>query len=129
MLSETRNRTLTDIVAARHATLRLAGIEPLAGLFLLMRGKDRLAAEFNAVGLCVGPAARGTFEDATAFQLCGNTEDRKDDGVAERFAKNCTLTRYADNPLPFITILKGGFEREISGIGHLRQNPCGNVRL
>ena len=50
-------------------------------------------------------------------------------GVAERFAKNCTLTRYADKPLPFITILKGGFEREISAIGHLRQNPCGNVRL
>ena len=54
---ESRNRTLTDIVAPRDAALRLASFEAFAGLLLLVQGEDRLAAEFNAVGLGVGPAA------------------------------------------------------------------------
>jgi len=55
------NRALADIVAARHAALRLARVEALAGLFLLVRSEDRLAAEFDAVGFGVGPAARGAL--------------------------------------------------------------------
>jgi hypothetical protein len=38
-----------------NAALRLAGFEALAGLFLLMRGEGRLAAEFDALGLGVAP--------------------------------------------------------------------------
>jgi type II secretory pathway predicted ATPase ExeA len=53
----------------------------------------------------------------------------RENGVTCRFVKNCTLTRYSRSPLPFVAILKGDFEREISRIGRLRQNPCGNVRL
>jgi hypothetical protein len=45
------NRTLTDIVAARDAALRLASFDALAGLFLLVRGEGRLAAEFDALFL------------------------------------------------------------------------------
>src|SRR5271165_4660959 len=52
-----RNRTLTDVVAARDAALRLARFEALAGLFLLVRGQDRLAAEFDTLLLGVGPAS------------------------------------------------------------------------
>ena len=70
---------MADIVATSNAALRLASFEAFAGLFLLVRGEDRLAAEFDTVGCGVGPAARRAFEDATAFELRGNAEDRKDD--------------------------------------------------
>ena len=56
---EPRNRALTDIVGAGDAALRLARFETLAGLLLLVRREDRLAAEFDAVGLGVRPAVRG----------------------------------------------------------------------
>jgi hypothetical protein len=87
------NRALTDIVAARDAALRLASFEALAGLFLLVRRQDRLAAELDAVGLCIGPAAGGALQYAAALQLGSNAEDRKDDlgevgrGIEERFGK------------------------------------------
>jgi len=70
-----RNRALTDIVAARHAALCLPGCNALAGLFLLVRGEGRLAAEFDALFLGVGPAARGAFENAAAFELRRNAKD------------------------------------------------------
>jgi hypothetical protein len=54
--------------------LRLACINPLARLLLLMRGQDRLAAELDASGLGVGPATRGAFHDAPAFELGGNPQ-------------------------------------------------------
>src|SRR6516165_150807 len=76
---EPRNRALTDVVAAGDAALRLACVEALAGLLLLVRREDRLAAEFDAVGLGVGPAARGAFEDAAAFELRRNAKDGEDD--------------------------------------------------
>jgi hypothetical protein len=41
--------------------------------------KKRLAAEFDAVGLGVGPTARGALQNAAALQLRGNTENREDD--------------------------------------------------
>ena len=66
-----RNRALTDIVTARDAPLRLARFEALAGLFLLVRREDRLAAEPDAVGLGVSPAARGALQNAATLQLCG----------------------------------------------------------
>ena len=56
------NRALADIVATRDAALRLARVEALAGLLLLVRGEDRLAAEFDAVRLRVSLAASGAFE-------------------------------------------------------------------
>ena len=68
-LSEPRNRALTDIVAAGNAALRLASFEALTGLLLLVRGEGRLAAEFDALLLGVGTAARGAFENAAAFEL------------------------------------------------------------
>ena len=74
-----RNRALTDIIGARDAALRLASFEALAGLVLLVRGENRLAAELDAVGLGVGPAARGALQNAAALQLRGDAEDRKDD--------------------------------------------------
>jgi hypothetical protein len=46
---------------------------------LLVWREDRLAPEFDAVGLGVGPAARGALQEAAAFQLGGNAENRKDD--------------------------------------------------
>ena len=45
---EPGNRYPTDIVALRDATLRLAGLDPLARFVLLMGGEFRLAAEFDA---------------------------------------------------------------------------------
>jgi hypothetical protein len=45
---------LADIIGAGAAALRLARFETLAGLLLLARGEDRLAAEFDAVCLSVG---------------------------------------------------------------------------
>ena len=71
---EPRNRALADIEAAGNAALRLTGFEALAGLFLLVRGEGRLATEFDAVGLGVGPAARGAFGDAVGLQLGGNAK-------------------------------------------------------
>jgi len=88
---EPRNRALTDIVAARDAALRLTGIEASAGLFLLVGCQRRLAAEFDALLLGVGPAARGPFEDAAAFELRRNAKDGEDDlgevgcSIEERF--------------------------------------------
>ena len=75
---KSRNRALTDIVAASDTALRLAGVEALAGLFLLVRSENRLAAEFDALGLGVGPAARGALHNAAALQLGGNAENGKD---------------------------------------------------
>ena len=46
---------------------------------LLVRGEDGLAAELDAVGLGVGPAARGALQNAAALELRGNGEDRKND--------------------------------------------------
>ena len=58
---QSRNRALTDIVAVRDAPLRLACVQALAGLLLLVRREDRLTAELDAVGLRIGSAARGAF--------------------------------------------------------------------
>jgi hypothetical protein len=59
--------------------LCLTRFEALAGLLLLVRGEDRLAAESDAVRLGVGPAACSAFEDAAALKLGGNAEDGEDD--------------------------------------------------
>lgn len=73
--------------------MRLAGGNTLAGLFLLMRGKLGLAAEFDTGGLGVGSAARGALQNAAALQFRGNAEDGKDDlgkvrgRIKERFGK------------------------------------------
>ena len=73
--------------------MRLAGIEASAGLFLLVGGEGRLAAEFDALFLGVGPAARRAFENAAAFELRGNAKDGEDDlgevgcGIEERFGQ------------------------------------------
>jgi hypothetical protein len=40
-----------------------------------VRGQGRLAAEFDALFLGVGPAARGAFENAAAFELRRNAKD------------------------------------------------------
>ena len=65
--AKSRNRALTDIVAAGDAALRLAGVEALAGLLLLVRGENRLAAEFDAVSLGVSAASRGALQNAAAL--------------------------------------------------------------
>ena len=44
-------------MAAGDTALRLPGDDALAGLFLLVQGEDRLAAEFDALLLGIGPAA------------------------------------------------------------------------
>ena len=62
---------MADIVAAGDAALRLACFEALAGLVLLVRGEDRLAAEFDALGLGVGPTPRCALQNAAALQLGG----------------------------------------------------------
>src|SRR5262249_48646447 len=77
--SQSRNRALTDVVAAGNAALRLASFEAFAGLLLLVRREDRRAAEFDAVRLGVGSAARGAFEDAAAFELRRNAKDGEND--------------------------------------------------
>src|SRR6516162_7788578 len=88
-----RNRALTDIVAAGNTALRLASFEALAGLLLLVRGEDRLAADFDAPGHGVGPAAGGALEDTAAFELRSHTENGKDDlaeiggRIEERFGR------------------------------------------
>jgi hypothetical protein len=75
------------------AALRLTGIEAFAGLFLLVRGEGRLAAEFDALFLGVGPAACGAFENAAAFELRRNAKDGEDDlgevgcGIEERLGQ------------------------------------------
>jgi hypothetical protein len=74
-----RNRALADIVATRDATLRLASFEALAGLFLLVRRQDRLAAEFDAVGFGVGPATRGELQNTAALQLRRHAKYGEDD--------------------------------------------------
>jgi hypothetical protein len=65
---------MADIVAARHAALRLTRFEALEGFLLLVRHKDRLAAEFDTVRLRVSPTARGAFENVATFELRGNAE-------------------------------------------------------
>jgi hypothetical protein len=81
------------VVAPRHAALRLASFEASAGLFLLVRGQRRLAAEFDALLLGVGPAPRGAFEDAAAFELRRHAKDGEDDlgevgsGIEERLGE------------------------------------------
>ena len=71
----------------------LPGFEAGAGLFLLVRGEGGLAAEFDAVGLGVGTAARGTLQNATAFELRRNAKDGEDDlrevgcGIEERLGQ------------------------------------------
>ena len=78
--SQSRNRTLTDIVAARDVALRLvASSKTGTGLFLLVRCQLRLAAEFDALFLGFCSAARGAFEDAAAFELRCDAENGKDD--------------------------------------------------
>ena len=67
------------VIAARDAALRLAGGEAFAGLLLLMRGERQLAPEFDALGLGVGPAARGAFENAPPFELGRDAEHGKDE--------------------------------------------------
>jgi predicted TIM-barrel fold metal-dependent hydrolase len=58
-----------------------------------VRREDRLAAEFDALFLGVGPAPRRAFENAAAFELRRHAEDRKDDlgevgcGIEERFSQ------------------------------------------
>jgi hypothetical protein len=54
-----------------------SGARPLANLnrlALLVRGEDRLAAEFDALGLGVGAAPCCAFEDAAAFELVRNAK-------------------------------------------------------
>ena len=52
-----------------------------------------LAAEFDALGFRIGPAASGALQDAAALQLGGNAEDGKDDfgevggGIEERLSQ------------------------------------------
>jgi hypothetical protein len=58
--------------------LCLAGVDPLPGLALLMRGEFRLAAESHALRLRAGTAARGAFGDAAAFELRRNPKHGKD---------------------------------------------------
>src|SRR5580704_15139176 len=77
-MSESRNRRLTDIVAARYAALCLAFCKPLPCLLLLMWGEGVLATEFDAFGLGVGPTARGALGDAAAFEFRGNAKHGKD---------------------------------------------------
>ena len=69
---QARNRALA-------AALRLARFEALGGLFLLVRGEGRLAAQFDALFLGVGLAARGALQNAAALQLRGNAENGEDD--------------------------------------------------
>jgi hypothetical protein len=84
---------VTDVVAARHAALRLASFEAFAALFLLVRGEDRLAAELDAFVLGVGPTARGAFEDLVSFELLRNAEYGENDlgkigrGIEERLGQ------------------------------------------
>jgi hypothetical protein len=72
--------------------LCLTGFKALAGLLPLVRGENRLAAEFDAVSLGVGSAARGAFENAAAFELRRNAKDGEDDlgevgcGIEERLS-------------------------------------------
>ena len=67
---QARNRALA-------AALRLARFEALGGLFLLVRGEGRLAAQFDALFLGVGLAARGALQNAAALQLRGNARMAK----------------------------------------------------
>ena len=60
---------MADIVAAGHSALRLVSFEALAGLLLLVWGENRLASEFDTIGLRVGPAARRAFENAAGLEL------------------------------------------------------------
>jgi hypothetical protein len=57
--------------------LRLAGLDPFAGLLLLMGREFRLPAEFDALFPGVGPAARSALDDASAIQLAGDTQHGK----------------------------------------------------
>jgi hypothetical protein len=58
-----------------------------------VRGEGRLAAEFNALFLRVGTAARCAFENAATLQLRRNAKDGKDDlgkvgcGIEERLGQ------------------------------------------
>jgi hypothetical protein len=72
--SQLRNRCLTDIVAPCDAALCLAGLNPLPCFALLMRGEFWLAVEFDTLCLGVGPAPRGAFENAAAFELGGDAK-------------------------------------------------------
>src|SRR5262249_43491824 len=71
--------------------------EALAGLFLLVRCEDRFGAELDALGLGVGPAARGALQDATALQFRSDTENGEDDlrkvgrGVEVRFSQRTAM--------------------------------------
>jgi hypothetical protein len=59
--------------------LRLAVGDALAGFFLLVRRQDRLAAEFDTIGLSIGSAACRALQNAAALQLRGDAKDSKDD--------------------------------------------------
>ena len=59
--------------------MRLPGLDPSPRLLLLMGGEFRLAAEFDALSLCVGTAPCRAFQDAAALQLRRNAKDGEDD--------------------------------------------------
>jgi hypothetical protein len=75
---QSRNRALAGVVAARHAALRLARLEALECLVLLVRGEEGLAAESHALRLRINPAPCRAFSDASPFELRGDAKDRKD---------------------------------------------------
>ena len=92
-MPQSRNRALTDIVAARDAALRIASIKAGASFFLLLWGEDRLAAKFDAVRLRVGAAWGGALQNAAALQRRSHAKDGEDDlgkiscGVEEGFGQ------------------------------------------
>jgi hypothetical protein len=73
------------VISGAYASTRGgADRRALAGLFLLLRREDGLAAKFDPLGLGVGPAPRRTLQGPAALQLCGNSENRKEDIGKER---------------------------------------------
>ena len=73
----------------------------LVKVLLLVRGEDRLAAEFDAVRLRVGPAARGALQNAAAFELGRYAENRKDD-LGEVSRNGSASDRILETPMSAI---------------------------
>jgi hypothetical protein len=90
---QSRNRTLTDVVAAPLA-LRLTSGDPLAGpSFCWCRVRIGLRPNLTLFSLASARPRAVPFENAAAFELGRNTKDGKNDldevgcGIEERFAQ------------------------------------------
>ena len=86
--SQSGNRLRADIVAAAYRAQRFAvHVAPLDRFALLVRGEDRFATEFDALGFCAGQLpdlGNVSPADADVSHACGRSGAVDHGSVAEK---------------------------------------------